>query len=42
MDAILLAGGFGTYVIAMDNQSYENVGDIPGNRPQVRGETEVN
>lgn len=27
-------GGFATYVIAMDQQSYENVGGIDGNRPQ--------
>jgi uncharacterized oligopeptide transporter (OPT) family protein len=27
-------GGFGTYLLAMDQQSYENVGDIPGNRAQ--------
>lgn len=29
--------GFGTYVLAMDYQSYLNVGDVEGNRPQVRG-----
>lgn len=28
--------GFGTYVLAMDYQSYLNVGDVEGNRPQVR------
>ncbi len=28
--------GFGTYVLAMDYQSYLNVGDVEGNRPEVR------
>lgn len=29
-------GGFGSYLIGMDQQSYENVGDIPGNYAWVR------
>ena len=30
------SGGFGSYLIAMDQQSYENVGNIVGNNPWVR------
>ena len=29
-------GGFGSYLIAMDQQSYENVGNIAGNNAWVR------
>lgn len=29
-----LYAGFGTYLIAMDQQSYENVGNIPANQPE--------
>ena len=30
-------GGFGSYLIAMDQQSYQNLGSIRGNLPSVRG-----
>ena len=29
-------GGFGSYLIAMDQQSYENVGNVAGNNAWVR------
>jgi len=29
------AGGFGCYLLSMDQQTYENLGPIAGNRPQV-------
>lgn len=29
-------GGFGSYLIAMDQQSYENVGNVAGNNSWVR------
>ena len=28
------SGGFGSYLLAMDHQSYVNVGAVPGNRPE--------
>ncbi len=30
------SGGFGSYLIAMDQQSYENVGNVVGNNSWVR------
>ena len=29
------AGGFGCYLLSMDRQTYNNLGAIAGNRPQV-------
>ena len=33
---LAFTGGFGSYLIAMDQQSYENVGNVPGNSAWVR------
>ena len=33
---LAFTGGFGSYLIAMDQQSYENVGSVPGNSAWVR------
>ena len=33
--SLSFAGGFGCYLLSMDNQTYENLGPIAGNRPQV-------
>ena len=33
---LAFTGGFGSYLIAMDEQSYENVGNVPGNSAWVR------
>ena len=33
--SLAFAGGFGCYLLSMDNQTFTNLGPIAGNRPQV-------
>ncbi len=33
---LAFTGGFGSYLIGMDQQSYENVGNVAGNNSWVR------
>jgi len=34
--SLAFAGGFGCYLLSMDQQTFENLGNIAGNRPEVR------
>ena len=33
--SLAFAGGFGCYLLSMDEQTFLNVGNIAGNRPEV-------
>ena len=33
--SLSFAGGFGCYLLSMDSQTFDNLGPIAGNRPQV-------
>ena len=33
--SLAFAGGFGCYLLSMDGQTFRNLGDIAGNRPEV-------
>jgi hypothetical protein len=33
--SVAFTGGFGCYLLSMDRQTYENLGDIAGNRAQA-------
>lgn len=33
--SLAFAGGFGCYLLSMDQQTFENLGDIAGNRQEV-------
>ncbi len=37
--SLAFAGGFGCYLLSMDHQTFENLGDIAGNRAEVTPST---
>lgn len=37
--SLAFAGGFGCYLLSMDHQTFDNLGPIAGNRPQVIAST---